>query len=413
MLHDPARHEALTATRWNEGRARDAIERIVGDAEARFSPEGWWPSHPRDDLPPDVAVPPATPLYFGAAGMAWALRYLRGAGAARLHRDHDYPDPDELIRRNGEWLHAAELDDSNAGSYLCGATSILLMAYGLDPSEALADRLAALIEGQIAHPARELMWGSPGTLLAARFLHERDGDARWAELFRRTAAQLWCELEWSPAHSCRYWTQDLYGRRSTFLDAVHGFVATASVLVQGRHLLDAESWRAWQTCITETVQRTATREGDGATWRAELLPLDPSGVDKKRMQFCHGAPGFVVCLADMPDDELDALLLAAGRATWAAGPLALGASLCHGTGGNGYAFLKLFRRSGDSLWLDRARAYAAHGIEQLDAEAPRVGRRRYSLWTGDIGFAIYLWDCVRATARFPTLDVFWNDSAAT
>jgi hypothetical protein len=161
------------------------------------------------------------------------------------------------------------------------------------------------------------------------------------------------------------------------------------------------------------VQRTATREGDGATWRAELLPLDPSGVDKKRMQFCHGAPGFVVCLADMPDDELDALLLAAGHATWAAGPLALGASLCHGTGGNGYAFLKLFRRSGDSLWLDRARAYAAHGIEQLDAEAPRVGRRRYSLWTGDIGFAIYLWDCVRATARFPTLDVFWNDSAAT
>ena len=32
---------------------------------------------------------------------------------------------------------------------------------------------------------------------------------------------------------------------------------------------------------------------------------------------------------------------------------------------------------------------------------------RYSLWTGDLGFAIYLWDCVRANAQFPTLDVFY------
>ena len=31
----------------------------------------------------------------------------------------------------------------------------------------------------------------------------------------------------------------------------------------------------------------------------------------------------------------------------------------------------------------------------------------YSLWTGDLGFAIYLWDCLHATARFPSLDVFF------
>jgi len=412
MLHDPARHEALTATPWNEGRALDVIERIVCDAEARFSPEGWWPSHPRDEVPPEVAAQPATPLYMGGAGMVWALRYLRDAGAAALRRDESYPDTDELLRRNGEWLQAAGPPGYGAGSYLCGDTSILLMAYGVEANEALADRLAALIEGHVAHPTRELMWGSPGTLLAARFLHERDGRMRWADLFRRTAAQLWSELQWSEGHSCHYWTQDLYGQRSTFLDAAHGFAATASVLVHGRHLLDDERWRAWEACITNTMQRTATREDDRATWPTQLLPLDPPVVDKKRMQFCHGAPGFVVCLGDMPGHELDELLLAAGRATWAAGPLAQGANLCHGTGGNGYAFLKLYKRTGDSLWLDRARAFAAHGIEQVESEAAAVGRRRYSLWTGDIGFAIYLWDCVRATTRFPTLDVFWGDRAA-
>ena len=53
------------------------------------------------------------------------------------------------------------------------------------------------------------------------------------------------------------------------------------------------------------------------------------------MQFCHGAPGFVICLADMPGSDLDDLLLAAGDAIWAAGPLAKGSNLCHGTAGNG------------------------------------------------------------------------------
>jgi hypothetical protein len=126
------------------------------------------------------------------------------------------------------------------------------------------------------------------------------------------------------------------------------------------------------------------------------------------MQFCHGAPGFVICLGDFPGPELDDLLLAAGRAVWAAGPLTKGSNLCHGTGGNGYAFLKLYQRTQDPLWLERARAFAMHGIEQTEADAMRHGQMRYSLWTGDPGFAIYLWDCLRGAAAFPTLDVFYG-----
>jgi hypothetical protein len=48
-----------------------------------------------------------------------------------------------------------------------------------------------------------------------------------------------------------------------------------------------------------------------------------------------------------------------------------------------------------------------HGIAQTEDHARRYGIGRYSLWTGDPGFAIYLWDCVRGEARFPTLDVFY------
>ena len=127
------------------------------------------------------------------------------------------------------------------------------------------------------------------------------------------------------------------------------------------------------------------------------------------MQYCHGAPGFVICLADLPGTTLDRLLLAAGESTWEAGPLIKGSNLCHGTGGNGYAFLKLYQRTGDARWLVRARAFAMHGIVQTEAEERRRGRMRYSLWTGDAGFAIYLWDCLHGSARFPTLDGYYGD----
>ena len=226
-------------------------------------------------------------------------------------------------------------------------------------------------------------------------------------MFRATAAKLWSQLQWSHEHECAYWTQDLYGRQSTYLDAVHGFVATASPLIRGRHLLDAPAWNDWQQCIVNTIQRTATWDGAMANWRT-VVDTSAGQPPRLLMQFCHGAPGFVVCLADMPDTDLDALLIAAGEATWAAGPLTKGSNLCHGTGGNGYALLKLFERTGDAMWLERARAFAMHAIAQMQADAQQYGQLRCSLWTGDPGLAIYLWDCLRGRAAFPTLDVFYG-----
>ena len=83
-----------------------------------------------------------------------------------------------------------------------------------------------------------------------------------------------------------------------------------------------------------------------------------------------------------------------------------GPNLCHGTAGNGYAFLKLYRRTGDATWLDRARAFAMHAIAQSERHASEYRQRRYSLWTGDLGVAVYLWDCLNGQANFPTMDVF-------
>ena len=400
MLYDPARHEPLADIAWDEGRARDAIVHIVRRTEAAFSPQTGWPMHPRDVAGSDDA--PAYPLYHGASGVIWALTHLASSGDATLERDYRaFVDP--LIPRNRQWLRS--FDCTFDASYLMGETGILLLDHALNGASATADRLAALIESNLDNPTRELMWGSPGTMLAALFLHERTQEERFSDLFRATARRLRTELKWSAEHDCRHFTQDMYGMRSTYLDAVHGFVATASPLIRGRHLLERDEWSAWQAYIEDTIRKTATREGGLVNWRV-TLDTTPGRAPTFLTQFCHGAPGFLVCLGDVPGTALDDLLVAAGETTWRAGPLAKGSNLCHGTAGNGYAFLKLYRRTGDPRWLDRARAFAMHGIAQMHAETDRVGALRHSLWTGDPGLALYLADCIRGNARFPTLDVF-------
>lgn len=402
-MYEPDRHQPLAPLAWSESVAREAIASIVQEAREHYASHGYWPLHPLDTEPGDDPSQPSFPLYFGAAGTIWALRYLQDTGAVERADGFDAA-LDSVLARNRQWLAAAGLGNESA-SFLMGDTPILLMEYGARPSAPLADRLQTLIDGNMNHPARELMWGSPGTMHAASLLHERFREERWAAAFRHTAEKLWTQLEWSERFECHYWTQDLYGQRSTYLDAVHGFIATAFVLIRGRHLLPDADWAKWARVFATTAERTATHEGTLVNWRTQLV--EPRARRPYLMQFCHGAPGFVICLADFPSGELDALLLGAGETIWRAGPLVKGSNLCHGTGGNGYAFLKLFERTGDAKWLDRARAFAMHGIYQTRADRERYGQLRFSLWTGDLGFAIYLWDCIRAAAAFPTLDTFW------
>jgi hypothetical protein len=406
VLYDPDRHEALETLTWDESRARSAIEWIVRETEAAFVPGKWWPMHPRDVDDEDKG--PAFPLYHGALGVIWALDYLDAQGAAQRSRSYAGALT-ELVPLTRAWL--AGFGSTDLASFLMGELPILLHSYGQAPTEEGAARLESLILGNLDHPTRELMWGSPGTMLAALFLHEHTGASRWADLFVKTADKLWSQLLWSEEYGCHYWTQDMYGRTSTYIDSVHGFAGTALSIIRGRHLLPAPRWDAWRDCIANTVAKTATREGRLANWRALLYT--PEGQTLRwLMQYCHGAPGFVVCLGDFPGRELDELLLAGSEAVWAAGPLKKGSNLCHGTGGNGYAFLKLFERTGDALWLERARAFAMHGLLQTERDAALHGQLRYSLWTGDPGFAIYLWDCIRGKADLPTVDVFFTGNHA-
>jgi hypothetical protein len=99
------------------------------------------------------------------------------------------------------------------------------------------------------------------------------------------------------------------------------------------------------------------------------------------------------------------LLLAGAELAWRPGPpnLDKGGGICHGTAGNGYAFLAAFERTGDDRWLQRARSFAAHALDQVERLRVGRGRGRYSLFTGDVGVALYAADCLEARSAYPVL----------
>jgi DUF1680 family protein len=101
------------------------------------------------------------------------------------------------------------------------------------------------------------------------------------------------------------------------------------------------------------------------------------------------------------------LLLAAAELVWQAGAHGdeKGHGLCHGTAGNGFALLKAFARTGDERWLERARRFASHALRQAERMATANGRRRYSLFSGDVGTALFAAACLDADPRLPILDV--------
>src|SRR6202012_660362 len=104
-----------------------------------------------------------------------------------------------------------------------------------------------------------------------------------------------------------------------------------------------------------TAKALALRDGEMVNWPTAA---DPYWAERfpVRVQWCHGAPGFLTSLCRLPrEPELDALPAGAGELVWRAGPLRKGAGLCHGTAGNGCALLALHDRTGEEGWLERAR----------------------------------------------------------
>ena len=393
---DPSRHVPLLPAPWDSNDVRAGIEEIVADALAHFDRERFWPAHPADEGIEDGNAS----FYFGAAGAIWTLDYLRRQGATQAAYDFGPSLPRLLEATRAEMSRYG--DYAKHGSLLFGDMGAALLVMRLAPSAEIAGIIEERARANTQLPIRELMWGMPGSMLACIFMAEMTGEPRWRAIFSEQTERLLGDL--IEADDGPIWIQDLYGKQSKWLGPVHGYAGNMIPLMRGWKWLTQEQRARVCDAVPRTLNANAWRSDVGTTWGAR------TGRDKTPdlCQHCHGAPGMVTTFADAPftSPELEKLLLDGGKFTWAAGPLAKGSNLCHGTGGNGYAFLKRYRRTKDDVWLERARAFAMTAIAQCRQARAQQGHGRYSLWTGDPGLAVYLWDCLTAEPYFPTVDAF-------
>jgi lantibiotic modifying enzyme len=383
VLFEPELHEPLIEDAWDEERARDAIRGIVADADRAFDPERLWPAEEWDSW---QTTPPLKDVYTGAAGVLLALDQLRRRGPAEtqidvvaatrrtLERWREHPDYEQ-------WTDIPSRPES---ALFTGGGGPLLAAWRVEPSPELADELFTRVRENVGNEAVEIMWGAPGTMLAARAMHEWTGDERWADAWQESAESV---LDMRDEDGL--WTNRLYGDTFRSLTPPHGLVGNVQALSAG---LDNERRTSLEGETADLLARFAVVEDGVANWPRR------EGVEPDRLQWCAGAPGILVSASSYLDEEL---VLAGAELIWQAGPPGMekGSGICHGTAGNGYAFLKVFERTGDELWLERARRFAVHAVEQVE----RRGKGRYSLFTGDVGVALYVADCLEGRSVYPII----------
>ena len=286
--------------------------------------------------------------------MLWALDQLARAGRHEPRHDRARLALDvlESYRRRPEF-------GGPLPSLWVGEGGIALVAWLLAPSPELAARLAELAVAAPEADTLELLWGSPGLLAAADAMLERTGEPRWRDAWSAIAQDLIGRWGERVPH---FWTQRLYGREEEIVGAGHGLAGVLSVLARRPELLPHD--RLLPEAVA-ALSATAVREDGLANWTPSLTEglVHPTGTI--RTQWCHGAPGVVTSLAGLPEGtELDGLLLEGGELT------------------------------------------SMHAAAQVEADRSRSGRGRHTLWTGDLGTAMYLRQCLDGGSALPAIELW-------
>lgn len=388
-LYRAEQFEPLTDTPWDPSRVEDAIAAIVRNTDKAFDEGSLWPADGWDagDTPL-----PLSGLYVGASGVIWGLDALRRSGHAESSLDLKAVALRtlELCRMEPD-IEPGE-EHYHQSSLFFGETGPLLVAFRLAPDRTLADDLERLLPTSAEQLTDDINWGVPGAILAVMALHEWTGEERWLEMARNLASI----LKSRRGHD-GLWRQDDDYRG---LGALHGVAGNTLALLR----VEPDATLAQATAAV--LARYAVREDGFANWpgakdRSLVRPRDGCIC----LQWCTGAPGILAGACDFLDEELMHL---GANLIWQAGAHGddKGHGLCHGTSGNGFALLKMFSRTGDEHWLARARRFAVHALEQAEkTTAANGGRGHHSLFTGDVGAALFAAACLDGDTHFPIIDV--------
>jgi predicted Ser/Thr protein kinase len=239
-------------------------------------------------------------------------------------------------------------------------------------------------------PELDLTLGRSGSLLAAAMLLPISDDLPEAAALRAFGAEtmraIWNELDARPPISTS---------PDANLGVAHGW---------GGYIYAALRWCAASgdavpSGLVQRLQEHAaekTLNGRGAFWRITV-----GGPAHNMMPgWCNGSAGqvFLYTLAHRLLGDQQWLELAELSA-WDTWDRPRGSStLCCGTAGRAYALLNLYKHTGATQWLSRARQLANHAAASAEATAQRTN----TLWKGELGVAVLIADLASPeNARMP------------
>ncbi|CAN0238408.1 unnamed protein product, partial [Phaeothamnion confervicola] len=188
---------------------------------------------------------------------------------------------------------------------------------------------------------------------------------------------------------------------SRYLGAAHGLAGIALAMMQGVRAIHGASSAAAAArggggggggggILLPSPEREALEHARGTLRFLVSLQL-PSGnfpsrpeAERDRLvQWCHGAPGVVLALAEgyglFGDERFAAAAARGSDGIWRRGLLVKGNGLCHGVAGNAYAFLSLWRVTGDAKHLYRPHRFAEFAVSKAARRQQRVPAHPHSV----------------------------------
>ncbi|GMP26011.1 hypothetical protein CsSME_00002624 [Camellia sinensis var. sinensis] len=228
----------------------------------------------------------------------------------------------------------------------------------------------------------DLLYGRAGFLWAALFINKYLGQ----ETIPNDLLMPVVEAVW---HGTRYW------------GAAHGLAGILHVLLH--FPLSQEDANDVKQTLRYMMSNRFPHSGN--------YPSSEGNPRDKLVQWSHGATAMAITLCKasqvfVSDREFRDAAIEAGEVVWKSG-LVKKVGLADGVAGNAYAFLSLYRLTGEAIYEERAKAFASflyHNTKKLVSEghSQGVADRDYSLFQGLAGTACLWLDLLAPeNSKFP------------
>lgn len=305
--------------------------------------------------------------------------------------------------------------------FLCGNAGIAavsaVIANEIGKPEEVSRSIAEFQKGRevcrsMSYDADEVLVGRAGYLSGAYWLNQVISPKPIANEIIEDVCNILIERgrEYSKAHKAPLPLMYEY-HDSDYLGAAHGLCSILHMILESPwfNLNNGSFNNIPKTKLNDIKQSVAyfasIQDADGN------FPTRLFNSNKKLIHWCHGCSGAIYLLAKAfllfkEESYLEGCRKCADS-IWRHGLLRKGPGICHGIAGNGYAFLLMYRLTGERKYIYRASKFMDFLSTDTFLDGARTPDRPYSLYEGLAGTVCFLVDFLNPqTSYFPFMDIF-------